>query len=151
MQKVDLLASTTVIGTIPLKEDLSSVFCTELLTACYKSMGLLPPKTNPTNSLPRTFTSNQRLVGKFKVLRGATHGPEQRIRCSKTREQLVAEYQEESPRPTPVPISAKLSVTLISGNELPSSSSYVKANLRGQKSKTKTKKVCVLLSHTQCA
>lgn len=97
MQKLDLLASTTYVGTALTKEDLSSVFCAELLTASYKVMGLLPPNTNPTNCVPRTFTSNQRLVGKFKLLRNCSLDKEVRIKCSKTREQLEAEFLLANP------------------------------------------------------
>ena len=97
MQKLDLLASTTYVGTLPMKEDLSSVFCAELLMACYREMGLVSSSTNPTNALPRTFTGNQRLIGKFKILRGATLDREVRIRCTKTREQLQEEFLLANP------------------------------------------------------
>jgi len=143
MQKLDLLASTTVVGTIPLTEDLSSVFCTELLTASYKVMGLLSPKVNPTNSLPRTFTSDQRLFGKFTLKRGATLATETRIRCSKTREQLLKEFQEKNPEMAttePVPIADVLQVTVISGTNLARSSSYAKVAFRDSKGKTKIQK-----------
>ena len=97
MQQLDLLASTTYVGTLPMKEDLSSVFCTELLAASYKRMGLLSPNMNPTKALPRSFTSNQRLFGKLPLLRGAILAPEVRIRCERTQDELQTEYETQHP------------------------------------------------------
>jgi len=46
------------------KEDLSTIFCSELVAASYKNMGLFVPETNSNNFVPRDFTSDERLDGK---------------------------------------------------------------------------------------
>jgi len=62
-------------------EDLTTIFCSELVAATMKSMGLLPETTNSNNFVPRDFTSDQRLDGAdLAVLRGFRFEREVRIR-----------------------------------------------------------------------
>jgi hypothetical protein len=62
-------------------EDLSTVFCSELVAASLKHMGLLAPDTNSNNFVPRDFTSDQRIDGRdITLLNGFTFTKEIRIR-----------------------------------------------------------------------
>jgi len=62
-------------------EDLSTIFCSELVAASFKHMGLLPPDTNSNNFVPRDFTSNERIDGKdIKLLRDFSLENEVRLR-----------------------------------------------------------------------
>jgi len=45
-------------------EDLTTIFCSELVAAAYKHMGLFAAETNSNNFVPRDFTSDERLDGK---------------------------------------------------------------------------------------
>jgi len=63
------------------KEDLSTIFCSELIAAALKSMQLLPESTNSSNFSPRDFTSNQRIDGAdVKLMNGYCYEKEVRIR-----------------------------------------------------------------------
>jgi len=63
------------------KEDLSTIFCSELVAAAFKNMGLFEPDTNSNNFVPRDFTSEERLDGKdVRLLNGYNLGKEVRFR-----------------------------------------------------------------------
>jgi len=63
------------------KEDLSTIFCSELVAASFKNMGLFEPETNSNNFVPRDFTSEERLDGKdIKLLNGWRLEKETRFR-----------------------------------------------------------------------
>jgi len=63
------------------KEDLSTVFCSELVAASYKHMGCFPEDSNSNNYVPRDFTSDERLDGKdIKLQNGFTLSKEVRFR-----------------------------------------------------------------------
>jgi len=63
------------------KEDLSTIFCSELVAASFKNMGLFHPDTNSNNFVPRDFTSDERLDGKdIKLHNGYTLEREVRFR-----------------------------------------------------------------------
>jgi len=63
------------------KEDLSTIFCSELVAASFKNMGLFAPDTNSNNFVPRDFTSDERLDGKdIKINNGYTLDKEVRFR-----------------------------------------------------------------------
>jgi len=51
-------------------EDLTTVFCSELVAASYKAMGIFPSNINASNFVPRDFTSDQRLDGRDIQLEG---------------------------------------------------------------------------------
>jgi hypothetical protein len=56
------------------KEDLSSVFCSELIAAAYQRMGLLRSRPPSNDYTPKDFSADRRQ--KLKLLRGAVLGPE---------------------------------------------------------------------------
>jgi len=49
-------------------EDLTTIFCSELVAATLKNIGILHPEASSNNFVPRDFTSDQRLDGKDIVL-----------------------------------------------------------------------------------
>jgi len=63
-------------------EDLTTIFCSELVAATLKHFGLLHPESNSNNFVPRDFTSDQRLDGKDLVLHreGFQYSKEMRIK-----------------------------------------------------------------------
>ena len=63
MERSELLGGLSGLGRVTHSENLKSVFCSELIAAAYKRMGLLKAKVNPSVFVPRTFTSDQRLDG----------------------------------------------------------------------------------------
>jgi hypothetical protein len=66
-------------------EDLSTVFCSELVAAAYKHMGLFPADTNSNNFVPRDFTSDERIDGKdLKLLNDYLLDREVRLRLRKS-------------------------------------------------------------------
>eukprot|EP01101_Sappina_pedata_P010584 TRINITY_DN66_c0_g1_i1.p1 TRINITY_DN66_c0_g1~~TRINITY_DN66_c0_g1_i1.p1 ORF type:complete len:288 (-),score=102.72 TRINITY_DN66_c0_g1_i1:59-922(-) len=66
-------------------EDLTSVFCSELVAAALKHLGILRKDRNANNYVPRDFTSDQRLSGRdFTVHRpGFSYDKEIRVRYRK--------------------------------------------------------------------
>ena len=63
------------------KENLSTIFCSELVAHALKVMKLLPERASASNFLPRDFSSHERMDGKdISLLRGCKYAREVRIR-----------------------------------------------------------------------
>jgi hypothetical protein len=56
------------------REDLSSLFCSELVAAAYQRMGLLPPDPPSNEYTPKDFCTRRRK--RLRLLGQATLGPE---------------------------------------------------------------------------
>lgn len=78
------------------KEDLESIFCSELVAAAYKVMKLIPQNKKSNNYVPRDFTSSLRKEGKDLILEeGASLLNEVRIRLYQPDYLFQPEYEEE--------------------------------------------------------